>query len=528
MTSQPAPDSTRRKLGQALAFALSSRRTLSVTLLSFSSGLPLGLVWIAIPDWMATNDVDIRIIGLTSLAHMPWTFKMLWSPLMDRYTPRWLGRRRGWIAFAQIALFVLTLMLAGVGDHPDLPWVVIAFATAIAFASACQDIAFDAYAVDVLLPEEQGLAVGARFGSYRLAMLLAGGFSITLAGWWSWPVVCVLLASIYLPLVLITRRAPEPEVRAVAPRTLREAVWLPFLGFLSRHQALSILSLVVLYKLADNLSQALLRPFLEEMGYDAFSRGIGLATIGFWATFLGTFVGGALTTTWGLGRCLWLFGFLQIFSNIGYILVANSEVSWPLMYGAMIFEHATTGSGMGAFGVLLLRMTQKRFSATQYALFSSLFALPRLLAGPVTGYLVHAFGWTDFFWFTMAAGVPGMVLLARFVPFGVRDPTFEVKELPSREPLTRFGLAVRAALGGLTGAVLALLVMATLSGLSAITDQPGSPFDLVGRMLLLLQPDGVVGVLKLLAALLSASVAALLTAAVFVARHGGGGDIVEG
>src|SRR5437867_10709787 len=191
--------------------ALGSWRTAAVTLLSFSSGLPLGLVSIAIPDWMRAIGLDIRLVGLVTLAQAPWAFKMLWSPLMDRYTPPWLGRRRGWAAITQVALFALTLCLAGVGNHPEAPWVVAALAFAIAFASASQDIAVDAYAVEVLRPEEQGPAVGARIALYRAALYVSGGVSITLAARWSWPAVNAALACLYLVALVLTCRAPDPE-----------------------------------------------------------------------------------------------------------------------------------------------------------------------------------------------------------------------------------------------------------------------------------------------------------------------------
>jgi len=368
-----------------------------VTLLSFSSGLPLGLVWIAIPDWMRKSGVDIRIVGLLTLAHAPWMFKIVWSPLMDRYRPRWLGLRRGWMAISQVALVAFTLLLAGLGDRPDLPWVILAVAFAIAFASASQDIVIDAYAVDVLRPEEHGIAVGARTAFYRAAMYVAGALSITAASWISWPLVTAGLALLYLPMLVVTWKAPEAEETIPQPKTLSEAVWLPFLGFLSRHRALEILAFVIFYKFADQLAQSLQRPFLVDMGYSDLDRGLALGTVGLIGTLVGTFLGGAVTTSLGLGHSLWVFGLLQIFSNLGFILVSQSEVNRPLMYGAMGFETLTTGLGMGAFGVLLLRMTQKRFSVTQYALFSSLFGLPRLIAGPITGFTVHAVGWTSFF-----------------------------------------------------------------------------------------------------------------------------------
>ena len=222
----------------------------------------------------------------------------------------------------------------------------------------------------------------------------------------------MLLALVYVPMLLLTWKAPEPEEQAPPPRSLRDAVWLPFLGFLARHRALEILAFVLLYKFADQLAQALTRPFLIDMGYSADHRGIALATVGMVATIVGAFVGGWVTTLAGLGHSLWIFGFLQVFSNVGYFLVAQAGgPNLPLMYAATSFELLTSGMGTGAFTVLLLRMTQKRFSATQYALFSSLFALPRLLAGPVSGFAVDAMGWPTFFLSTLVMGIPGLVML---------------------------------------------------------------------------------------------------------------------
>jgi len=523
MPSPPQTPEEKPGAWRSLGRALSSWRTAAVTLLSFSSGLPLGLVWISIPDWMGTAGVDIRIIGLITLAHAPWTFKMLWSPLMDRFTPPWLGRRRGWIVVTQILLFVSTLLLAGVGSDPEAPWVVLAFALAIAFVSASQDIVVDAYAVDVLRPEERGIAVGARVALYRAAMQIAGAVTITFAGWTSWRLACAILATLYLPMLLVTLRAPEAEVAVAAPRTIRESVWLPFLGFLSRHRALEILAFVFFYKFSDQLAQSLMRPFFSEMGYDHVDRGIALGTVGFICTVAGTFAGGALTTLLGLGRSLWIFGFLQIFSNVGYILVAQSEINRPLFYGAMSFETLTTGLGMGAFGVLLLRMTQKRFSATQYALFSSLFALPRLIAGPVTGFVVHAVGWTSFFVFTMLAGIPGLILLARFSPWGVREPVFTVEPPRHREPLTAAALTLRAVLGGGVALVLALLGAATLGALESMRSG-ATGFDLGVRLVALLLPTTIGAALTLAGCVVVALVIGLATAAVVAARHGEGID----
>ena len=406
--------------------ALRSRRTLSVSMLSFASGLPLGLVWYAIPDWMRDIGVDIRVVGLLTVAQAPWSFKVLWSPLMDRYVPPFWGRRRGWMAVTQIALAALVLSLAGVGDRPDTIWVIGALAFAIAIASASQDIAIDAYAVDVLHTEEQGAAVGARLAFYRAGMLVAGGAAITLAARLGWPAVNALLAVVFLLMLVLTWRSPEPDDRPAPPATLRDAVWLPFVGMFRRHRAIEIMAFVVLYKLGDQLTQSLTRPFLIDMGYDAVSRGVALATLSLVLTVLGTFMGGLVTTVAGLGRALWIFGGLQIFSNAGYFLLATLDRPHvAAMYAATGFELFTAGLGMGAFGVLLLRLTEKRFSATQYALFSSLMALPRVVAGPITGFTVNAIGWPAFFLVTMVIGIPGLLMLARFVPLGVREPNLD-------------------------------------------------------------------------------------------------------
>jgi PAT family beta-lactamase induction signal transducer AmpG len=506
---------------RAVWLALRSRRTAAVSLLSFSSGLPLGLVWIAIPTWLAGEGVDIRIIGLFTLAQAPWSFKFLWSPLMDRYAlplPR-LGRKLGWTLAWQIALLVGTLMLGGVAFGPDTLWVVGSLTLAIAFASASQDIAIDAYAVEILEPHEQGVAVGARIAIYRAAMFIAGGLTITLAGLWSWPLMFTLIALLYLPMMAVTLLAPKSAAdRLHAPRSLREAVWEPFVGFLAKRRALELLAFVVLYKLADNLGGALIRPFLVQMGFNHIDVGVATATIGFVATLAGTFLGGVLTTAMGLGHALWVFGGLQILSNLGYVLIAEVGVNRPLMYTAMGFESLTTGMGTGAFSVLLLRMTMKQFSATQYALFSSLFALPRILAGPVTGVMVDAAGWSQFFWFTIAVGIPGLLMLQRFAPLGTREP--EIESLAEIRPrrLTRAELFGRALLGGGVAFALAAISVALLDAVKHERLAPADGFDLLAPLQALFRPDDISGWISLFGVSLFSIVLALATAATVAAR----------
>jgi PAT family beta-lactamase induction signal transducer AmpG len=358
-------------------------------------------------------------------------------------------------------------------------------------------------------------------------MAVSGGLAITLAYYFGWPFVNVLLGLLYVPMVLLSWKAPEPEERQETPRTLRDAVWHPFLGFLSRHRALEILAFVLLYKLSDQLTQALTRPFLLDMGYDARHRGIALSTVGTVATIVGTVIGSWVTTLVGLGSSLWIFGLLQIVSNLGYFFVASlASPSLPVMYGATGFELLTSGLGTGAYFVLLLRMTQKRFSATQYALFSSLFALPRLLAGPISGFTVDAVGWKAFFLSTLLMGIPGLVMLARFVPPGVREPQFEIEAVESRRPLSRGELLARGVAGGALAGLLALASMALLRALKTMRETPAAGFDLSGALSELLHPVGVTDWVELSGALAFTVIGGLFTAAVFAARHGAGSGLV--
>jgi PAT family beta-lactamase induction signal transducer AmpG len=503
---------------QSLRAVTGSWRLLSVALLSFASGLPLGLVWLAIPAWLTRAGVDIRVVGLVTLAQAPWSFKLLWAPTMDRYPVPWLGRKRGWILVSQAALVSLGLWLAAISDRPQDVWRIGVVTLLIAFASATQDIAYDAYAVEVLRPEEHGLAVGARAALYRAAMLLSGGVAITWASESSWRHVNALLALAYVPFMAVTWFAPEPEALPQPPRTLREAVWGPFVGFLAQQRALEILAFVVLYKLSDNLSQALTRPFLIQTGFGDFDVGIATTTIGQVAAISGTFAGGLLTERLGLGRALWLFGFLQIFSNLGYALVAQVGVNRPLMYAAQAFELGSSGLGSGAFGVLLLRLTQKRFSATQYALLSSLFTLPRVLSGPVAGVVADAIGWRDFFISTLITGVPGMVLLARFVPWREREPQFHVAAPRPSAPTSNRAIVLRAGLAALGFGLFEGLTLALISALNGY--RRSKVFAFGSALSGVLHPTSQGDWLTLLALVGYAAIAGLCAGAMLAARRG--------
>ena len=499
----------KKRVGTAasLRAAFGSWRVGAVVLQSFSSGLPLGLVWIALPAWLKYRGVDIRTIGLFTLAQAPWTLKFLWAPLMDRYRLPFLGRKRSWMLLFQALLFVGLLGLAREADRPTVA-VVAALAIFVAFSSASQDIAIDGYAVEVLEKEELGIAVGGRVALYRIAMLLAGAVAITLGQKIGWGIVFVALALLYVPLAAVVVASPEPPARIRPPATLREAVFEPFVSLFRKPRAPEIILFILLYKLGDNMATALIRPFLIEKCFSPADVGLATATIGLVCILAGTIFGAALTKKIGIGRALWIFGALQALACVGYVAVeavstsigpctgaiTGSAGAQPLshrllMYAATALETGCQGMATGALDVFLLRLTQKRFSATQYALFASVFALGRTLAGAPAGILVDAIGWTPFFLVTIAASVPGLAMLARFVPIGAREPDFEAEGVHPRGAISPAALAAKAGAVAAAGIAAAIGAAALLDALKAARGPHARPFDFSGALLRMISPS---------------------------------------
>lgn len=516
MTTARARTSAAATLRQAFF----SWRTAAVTLQSFPAGLPLGLVLIAVPAWLAVVGVDIRTIGFVTLAQAPWTFKFVWSPLLDRYPPPFLGRKRGWAVIAQAAILASILGLARLARNPEEIWLIGLVTLLIAFASATQDIAVDAYAVEVLREDEQGVASGARSAVARLAIFLSGRVVVTAAKWLSWTTLFAVQGLVYLPAMVLMYFSPEPENLPHPPRTLRSAVWDPFVSFLRQQRAVEIAVFLILYKFGDNLASSLVSPFLIQTGFDLADVGIAAGTIGLVATIIGSVIGGAVTTAVGLGHALWLFGFLQAFSNIGYVLIATAGPDRLLMYAAMAVEAGTSGMGTGAFSVLLLRLTQRQFSATQYAFLSSIFALGRTVAGPIAGILVDAMGWRPFFVLTIFAAVPGLAMLQRLVPFGMRDPALYIAVQPGRVPVSRSILARYAFAGAVVGTTVAALVRACLEAVRRFHAAPEGGFDLGTPFTGLLSPRNAADWLALATVLFFGLVCGVLSAALPAARRG--------
>jgi len=537
MTGSTAGKRARPGTIASLSAALGSRRIGAVTLQSFSSGLPLGLIWIALPVWLTYRGVDIKTIGLFSLAQAPWTFKFLWAPLMDRYRLPALGRKRSWMIVCQIFLFAGIALLASQAADPRVVKVA-ALAVFIAFWSASQDIAIDGYAVEVLERAEQGLAVGARVALYRAATLIAGALAITVGERIGWTWVFWGLAFLFVPLMAIVVWSPEPAVAAPPPRTLRDAVFDPLLDIFRRSRAVQIIGFLLLYKFGENLATALTRPFLIQKCYSPEDVGLATATIGLVAIIAGTFFGGLMSERIGLGRALWLFGVIQAVGFLGYVAVDRLTPGAPCaggahplgmtqplahrltMYGAIAVENSCQAMATGAFGVLLLRLTQKQFSATQYALFSSIFALGRTLAGPPAGFLVDALGWTPFFLLSTVASVPGLFLLHRFSPFGVREPEITDVAPVVRRPVTRVELAGEALAGAAGGTLLAGATSALLAAFKAARSHPGLPLDFRAEWLRLFSPDSTAGWLRLAGIVVAGLLCGGAAAAFIAARHG--------
>ncbi len=389
-----------------------SRRIGLLLLLGFASGLPLALTAGTLQAWLAAERVDLVAIGWFALVGQPYTYKFLWSPLMDRYALPFLGRRRGWLLATQLAL-AAAIAFMGTLTPADSAWLLGGVALLVAFLSASQDIVFDALRTDMLSREERGAGAAVSVLGYRVAMLVSGAGALILADQWlGWQGTYWLMAALMIVGMAATWFVVEPEVQGGAPRTLDAAVVQPFREFFSRESALAFLLLVVLYKLGDAFAGSFTTTFLlrgpgfslTEVG--ALNKGFGLA-----ATIVGALAGGALMAKLRLYRALLAFGLLQAVTNLGFMLLAMAGKSYPLMVVVVGLENLCGGMGTAAYVALLMALCDRRFSATQYALLSALSAVGRVYVGPAAGYLVKALDWAPFFFLTFLIALPGLALL---------------------------------------------------------------------------------------------------------------------
>ena len=392
------------------------RRIAVMALLGFSSGLPLALTGATLQAWMTVAGVDLRTIGVFGLVGLPYIIKFIWSPFMDRFVPPLLGRRRGWIIITQLCLMAGICMMA-FGSPGEKPWFMAALALLVAFTSASQDIVVDAYRTDILHEAERGAGVAVFVTSYRIAMLVSGALALILSdriGWRNTYLVMAGLMSVGIGAALF---GPEPEKTVTPPRTLQEAVWGPLKDFFSRRTAGIILLLIVLYKLADAYAGAMTTPFLiRGLGFSATDVGAVNKAFGLAALILGAFVGGGLMVRLGLYRSLMVFGIAQAASIVSFAVLALAGKNYPLMICAVAIENLTAGMGNTAFLSLLMGLCSQRFSATQYALLSSLASLGRIFIAPTSGYVAASAGWPAFFFISTLSGIPGLLFLWRLRP----------------------------------------------------------------------------------------------------------------
>jgi PAT family beta-lactamase induction signal transducer AmpG len=405
-----------------------TRRMLICVFTGFSSGLPLYLLFNLVPAWLRSEHVDLKTIGLFALIQFPYTWKFLWSPFLGRYVIPLLGRRRGWMLLTQVGLLLVIAAMGGFSPQNDLhtiAWI----ATLLALLSATQDIVLDAYRRELLSDAELGLGNSVHVNAYRIAGLVPGSLSLILADTLPWSMVFVVTALFMLPGMMMTLLVKEPH-RAAPPKTLREAVVEPFHEFISRqgwNSALLILAFLFFYKLGDSMCTALATPFYLDMGFTKTQIGLIAKNAGLWPAVIGGLLGGLWMVKIGINRALWLFGVVQVVSIFGFAWLASighhdqiTGIELTQLAFVIGLEALGVGLGTAAFVAFIARSTHPAYTATQFALFTSLAAMPRTFANAATGWLVESMGWMGFFLLCAVLAVPGMLLLFKVAPWNAQ------------------------------------------------------------------------------------------------------------
>lgn len=400
--------------------SLLSTRMLAVLFLGFSSGLPLFTLIYLMQAWLAKSGVDIKALGLFALVGFPYTFKFLWAPFMDRFSVGRLGRRRGWMALTQLALFGVIGSMGMLDPHTQLP-LIVAAAGCMTFLSASQDIVIDAYRREILADNEQGFGAAVIVNAYKAAGLVPSALGLILADTLPWSTVFWVVGAFMLPGLVCTLLAPEPRVYGAPPKNMQEAIVMPFREFIARdgwRQALIIVAFVLLYKIGDSMATALATKFYLDLGFSTTQIGLAANATGLWASLAGGVVGGIWMIKLGINRALWVFGALQAIAILGFAWLAHVGPNPLLLAGVIGFESfASLGLGAAALVAFISRSTDPRYTATQYALFSSLAAVPRTFMNSMTGFIVAQTGWFVFFIVCFALAIPAMMMLPKIAPW---------------------------------------------------------------------------------------------------------------
>jgi len=405
------PQLEQHKSWSQIITTLLSQRMLLALVMGFSSGLPLLLTGSLLQAWMVDQKVDLSTIGLFALVGLPYTLKFLWAPLMDRYTPALFGRRRGWLFIWQLCLTAAIILLAFSDPAHHLSMLAVA-ALLLSFFSASQDIVIDAFRRESLADDEQGMGASLYVGGYRLGMLLASGGGLILADLMTYRLVYFIMAAGMSAGIVATLLATEPVAEHGTPKSLSEAVIDPFREYFSRDYALYLLLFIFLYKVGDTMASQMTTPFYLETGFSKTEIGSIVKLFGFWATIGGTMLGGLLVMRLGIYKSLFSFGILQGISTAGFIWLHYMGNILYALAAVVSFENLTAGLGTAAFVGFLASLTDKRFTATQFALLTSFMGMPRVFAAAPTGYMVDAFGWNGFFLFCALIAIPGILLIS--------------------------------------------------------------------------------------------------------------------
>lgn len=381
--------------------------------------MPLYVLFQLVPAWLREGGVSLAEIGLFALVGIPYTWKFVWAPLMDRWVPPFLGRRRGWMIMFQLALLLSIGVLGAYQPEKDIA-VIAWIAFAVAFFSASQDVALDAYRREILPDKELGLGNSIHVQAYRISSLVPGSLSLILADSLPWSSVFWITAGFMAIGVAMSLVVAEPESEYPTAVGLREAVVAPFREYLTRRGwqgVLLVLGFMFLYKIGDNMATALATPFYLDLGFSKTEIGLVAKHAALWPAIVGGLLGGGLMIRLGINRSLWLFGVVQVLSILGFAVLATVGHSLSLLAAVISFEYLGVGMGTAAFTAFIARETSKVYAATQFALFTALAALPRTFANASTGIIVEQVGWAQFFLICALLALPGMALLAWVAPW---------------------------------------------------------------------------------------------------------------
>ena len=385
-------------------------RILSIAGLGFFSGLPLALTSSTLQAWFTNAGISLMNIGVLSLIGLPYALKFIWSPVLDKVTPPFWGRRRGWMGISQIVLCITLFFLAHLNpsSHANLMAQVALF---IAFLSASQDIAIDAYRTDILLPHERSLGSALFIFTARISLFVSGGLALILADHMGWKMTYQWMAVIMCLSVIVTYFSPNND-NIKPPNNFTDAVIEPSKDLLRRDSIFLILAFIVMYKIGDALALQLMSTFLlRGLGFSLTDVGIAYKTIGFIATILGTFVGASLIERLGLFRSLLFFGIGQAFTNLLFMLLAIVGKNYYVMITSLFVESFITGMASTALLVFVTSLCNQKYSATQFACLSALFSIGRIFLGPLAALMVFHLGWANFYASSVIVCLPAILLL---------------------------------------------------------------------------------------------------------------------